>query len=330
MRNLTWLAVSILLGLPAAAQDVAGSSDHPLVPRYPGSSICVYDVEEFGRYRLVVGPEKVEPPKASMVTESLEGRVTRITYGLRGERSSLEVFRNYELALKEAGFEQVWRCEAEQCVEHSWAPEKYAWHFSDSNPNLERRYCRDYARFGNRMSDGVHQRYLAAKLTRPAEGDVYAAVYATRDEGESVVVVQVDIVEMTPMDVGMELKLANEMKREISREGRSVLYDILFDYDSAVIKPESEPALEEIQKLMNGDPTLKLLVVGHTDNQGGLEYNLDLSMRRARAVADALVSRYGVARSRLEGHGVGFLAPVASNDSEKGRELNRRVELVKR
>jgi outer membrane protein OmpA-like peptidoglycan-associated protein len=71
-------------------------------------------------------------------------------------------------------------------------------------------------------------------------------------------------------------------------------------------------------------------VVGHTDNQGTLAYNLDLSKRRAAAVVKALVRQHGIAAGRLEGHGVGFLAPVAPNDSEPNRAKNRRVELVKR
>jgi outer membrane protein OmpA-like peptidoglycan-associated protein len=81
---------------------------------------------------------------------------------------------------------------------------------------------------------------------------------------------------------------------------------------------------------LKGAPDLKLLLVGHTDKQETLEHNLDLSRRRARSVANALVSRYAISHSRLQGHGVGFLALVASNDSEDGRALNRRVELVKR
>jgi len=328
MRNHTWLVLVTLIALPAAAQDIAGSGDHPLVPRYPGSSICLYEVEDFGRYQLVVGP--VEPQAKTLPTETLEGRVTRITYALEEDRSSLEVFRNYEIALKDAGFEERWRCEEADCTDHPRAAEgKWAYSFAEVNPNTARRQCPHKPDF-SRNDSHRHQRYLAAHLARPAEGDVYVAVYVIRDADGPTVLVQTDVVELTPMDVGMELKLADEMQREISGEGRSVLYGILFDFDSDVIKPESEPALQEIQKLLQGAPDLGLLVVGHTDNKGSLEYNLDLSRRRARSVAKALVSRYGIAASRLEGHGVGYLAPVASNDSDEGRALNRRVELVKR
>jgi OOP family OmpA-OmpF porin len=70
-------------------------------------------------------------------------------------------------------------------------------------------------------------------------------------------------------------------------------------------------------------------VVGHTDNVGGYDYNMDLSNRRAQAVAAHLRTRYSIEATRLRAVGVGLLAPVASNDSEDGKAKNRRVELVK-
>ena len=73
-----------------------------------------------------------------------------------------------------------------------------------------------------------------------------------------------------------------------------------------------------------------LVVVGHTDNVGSLDYNMTLSKQRAIAVERALVGDYGIAQTRLEAWGVGYLSPVASNQSEDGRALNRRVELVER
>ena len=118
------------------------------------------------------------------------------------------------------------------------------------------------------------------------------------------------------------------MQSDIGSSGRAVLYGLQFDSDSVAIKPTSEETLAEITKLLRSQPQLRLLVVGHTDRQGTLGYNLDLSARRAKAVVDSLVNNHGVSSSRLEGHGVGYLSPLASNRSEEGRALNRRVELV--
>jgi len=76
-------------------------------------------------------------------------------------------------------------------------------------------------------------------------------------------------------------------------------------------------------------PALRIWVVGHTDNTGTMETNMNLSKARAEAVVQALTGKFGIAAERLKGYGVGALAPVASNDSEAGRAKNRRVELVK-
>jgi OOP family OmpA-OmpF porin len=78
-----------------------------------------------------------------------------------------------------------------------------------------------------------------------------------------------------------------------------------------------------------GDPNLKLLVVGHTDNVGGYDANMTLSDRRAAAVFQTLTSKHGIPAVRLRAVGVGMAAPVAPNETEAGRAKNRRVELVR-
>lgn len=121
---------------------------------------------------------------------------------------------------------------------------------------------------------------------------------------------------------------ANSMAQSIKDTGKAAIYGIYFDFGKAVIKPESEPALQEITKLLKADPKLKLYVVGHTDNQGTYDYNLKLSRDRADAVVKALTGKYGIAAPRLLACGDGPTAPVASNLTEDGRAKNRRVELV--
>ena len=114
----------------------------------------------------------------------------------------------------------------------------------------------------------------------------------------------------------------------LTSNGHMVVSGILFDTGKAEVKPESAPALQEIVKLLQQDAKLKIYVVGHTDNVGALAANVDLSRRRAAAVVQMLVSQYHVAADRLQAYGDGPYAPVASNSSEDGRSLNRRVELV--
>jgi flagellar motor protein MotB len=121
---------------------------------------------------------------------------------------------------------------------------------------------------------------------------------------------------------------AKEMTDAITSTGHVALYGIFFDTGKADIKPESRALLTEIANLMKSQPQLKLHVVGHTDSQGSVDANFDLSKRRAMAVKTALASQYGVSDTRTAGHGVAHLAPVASNVDDAGRAKNRRVELV--
>ena len=121
---------------------------------------------------------------------------------------------------------------------------------------------------------------------------------------------------------------AKSLMSDIQAKGSASVYGIYFDFDKADIKPESEPAIKEIAKLLQENKGLKLYVVGHTDNVGGIDYNIKLSKARADAVMKELVTKYKVSSERLKAYGVGSLAPVASNKTEEGRAQNRRVELV--
>lgn len=122
---------------------------------------------------------------------------------------------------------------------------------------------------------------------------------------------------------------ANSLASSIKESGKVAVYGIYFDTGKSTLKPESQPTLQEITKLLSADPSLKLYVVGHTDNVGLFDANIKLSKDRAMAVVNALVSQHSVNAARLNACGDGPTSPVASNDKEEGRALNRRVELVK-
>jgi OmpA-OmpF porin, OOP family len=122
---------------------------------------------------------------------------------------------------------------------------------------------------------------------------------------------------------------AAAMSSGITSVGHTIVSGILFDTGKADVKPESGPALDEVIKLLQQDAAIKFYVVGHTDDVGTLAANLDLSKRRAAAVVQAIVAKYPAGASRLTSFGNGPYAPISSNDTEDGRTLNRRVELVK-
>ena len=122
---------------------------------------------------------------------------------------------------------------------------------------------------------------------------------------------------------------AAAMGDDITNTGHVAVYGINFETGKSDINAESAEAISQISTLLKNNMTLKLYVVGHTDNVGSIESNLKLSEERARAVVNSLTANYGIAADRLKSYGVASLAPVASNDTEEGKAKNRRVELVK-
>jgi OOP family OmpA-OmpF porin len=122
---------------------------------------------------------------------------------------------------------------------------------------------------------------------------------------------------------------AEAMGNDINTTGHVSIYGIYFDTGKSEIKPESDAAISEIAKLLQNNGALKLYVVGHTDNVGSFDSNMNLSKDRADAVTKVLIAKHGIAESRLKSYGVASLSPVASNDTEDGKAKNRRVELVK-
>ncbi len=116
--------------------------------------------------------------------------------------------------------------------------------------------------------------------------------------------------------------------KQLKTQKRVRIYGIHFDVDKATIQPQSENVIAQIAKVMLDNPTWHFRVEGHTDSDGGYEHNIALSQRRAQAVVNDLVSRYGIARSRLEAVGYGYSRPVAPNTTAANKALNRRVELV--
>jgi len=115
---------------------------------------------------------------------------------------------------------------------------------------------------------------------------------------------------LSPIAVGSKVRLNN----------------IFFAYQKAELSPSSQGELDRVLNLMKDYPKLKIEVSGHTDNVGSQEYNQTLSTQRAKAVADYLISK-GVKESRITFVGYGFEKPVADNNTEEGRKLNRRSEI---
>lgn len=141
--------------------------------------------------------------------------------------------------------------------------------------------------------------------------------------------IELNITERKAMEQTIQANAASWLT-DITDTGHAAVYGIYYDVDKSEIKPESEPALAEMAKLLKTSAALNVFIVGHTDNTGTFEHNMKLSQDRANSVVNALVARHGIAAARLKPMGVASLSPVASNKTEEGKAKNRRVELVER
>ena len=284
----------LAIALIAAPLAIAQNDGHPLITAFEGSIIEGQEVKEFDELQLVIG--KVQND-GSVTTVKLEGKVTRIDYRDPDNRSSLERMRNYEEAFKKAGLEIKFNCSKEEC-----------------GPEIQIETIGYYP----------PDRYLTAFLKRK-EGNVWIGVFVA--EGPWT---KIRVVEEKPMETGMVKITADLLKTNILKDGHMAVYGIYFDTGKSEIKPESAETIKEIATLLQKNPSLQIFVVGHTDNVGILKDNMELSQKRAEAVVNELIKKFKISSNNLEATGIGPLAPVATNDTKEGKELNRRVELVKK
>jgi OmpA-OmpF porin, OOP family len=122
---------------------------------------------------------------------------------------------------------------------------------------------------------------------------------------------------------------APDTRNKMLTENKWVTHGILFDVNSANIKPESYGTLKEMANVMKENPDLKVKIVGHTDADGKDADNLDLSKRRAASVKESLTKDFGIDASRMETDGKGESEPIDKNDTPTGKANNRRVEFIK-
>jgi OOP family OmpA-OmpF porin len=285
--------------LAAGRKDVAGSSDHPLLGRFPDSVIVRYAQTAYDEYELPLG--KHLGAQGFARSEKVKGKYTGTEYVVPKGHAVIEVFENYQEALAKAGFQVLFSCTEREC-----------------GNGLGRH-------MGTMWYANAH--YVAAKGGDPA-APTYVALYVHTQVSSTSIGVLQRIIETRPMKTGQITASAAEISQGLAAQGKFALYGLHFDTNKAVLQPESDAALEQVAQVLKASPSLALYVVGHTDSTGQVAANVELSERRAAAAVKALVERYGIAASRLTPKGVGPFAPVGENKSEEGRAKNRRVELV--
>ena len=267
--------LSLAIGAALFAADRAGSRDHPLLTRYAGAEIIGYFEKTYEAYTLPLGRiTVVSAPFGYAKSESVEGKLTRITYLVPKGRTATEVYRNYTLALAKLNAQKLFEGMDEGPL--GMMGVRYDVLFSQVGQILEYSYA--------------GQRFYAGRFTTPTAKVTLALYVIEYNDGlqpegivvaKGQVVVQLDIIESAIMDTGQVT--AAEISTGLAKDGHIALYGILFDTNKAELKAESAAAVEQIAGVLKANATVKLYVVGHTDNVGAHEYNLELSRKRAES-----------------------------------------------
>lgn len=291
------LAAQMELKLPVGAVETASETTDP------------------GAYALPVGRFGPEAQPVLL----LEGRVTIRAWRTPGDRSdTLVILRALRPQILEAGFAPIFECQTQACGGFDFrfgtrVPPPPAFEFD----------LTDFRFLAARRGVGEAAEHLSLLISRSPRGGFVQLTEVAPPQHEPPA--------LAPPETAAPAEPALAAPApEPDASGRMQLPGVVFDSGSARLGEPAIAALQPLARLLEADPALGVLLVGHSDDRGGLESNIAMSRARARAVRDALIDRFGIAGDRIEAQGAGYLSPIAPNDTEEGRARNRRVEAILR
>lgn len=318
MLRYGFLALGAVLSLTGsvlmAQEDAEGSADHPLLTRYPGFHIAEVNGNDFNQARMIVGP--MQDGALSLI--DLTGQVSNTTYlNEDGAVSGFQLIANYKEALDRLGAEILFYCTTPTDC-------------GGSNTDFYNAAAQEPLLFGGpRIEFYADYGILTARVTQDGQSAHVMIVASASDFSTDRAVFQA-VVTSNDMETGnIGIGSVEDITARVNDSGTVVLDGVHFDFDTASLTAPSAAVLDTITDYLQENPQSSFFVVGHTDSAGSYDYNLTLSQSRAEAVAAALVTR-GIAAERLQSVGIGPVAPMASNEIDKGQAQNRRVELVLR
>ena len=248
-----------------------------------------------------------------------EGVVRQQSWKLGGgSLTTLQILAPLRAQLLEAGFATLYECESRVCGGFDFRYQIQVLPEPDMHVNLG-----DYRYFAARRSTGGVPEYVSLIVSRSANaGFVQLTTVGTANDTAEITA------STRPSTPGVVPRPTGPVGEQLERNGYSTLNDLNFKIGSSQLEDQQYDSLAALAAYLAAWPDRHVVLVGHTDAEGSLEANIALSRRRAMAVVERLVGTLGVNPGQVSADGVGFLAPRASNLTEEGRALNRRVEVI--
>jgi outer membrane protein OmpA-like peptidoglycan-associated protein len=311
--------IFVCLGTLCCASSLHAQNDKLTVSGYEGSTLIGKYQSNYVQYHIAEGPLSYgEFPKKS----SPEGSLECFLYRGPSNRTALEVFRNYEQQLRKSGLTILFSCSGDKCRDGGYQ-NFFVSIYGNTYNNVEKRNTFPAKDITNIYS-GSH--YLSA-LLKGSENNKYVTVGVANVD--DVIYTYVDILTVKNMDTDMVKITAEYIKNQIKEEGKVAIYETLFETGKSTLLPTATGIINEMFAYIKANPTKNFYVVGHTDDTGDFNANMTLSLERAQRLADELIKK-GIAARQLTAKGVGPLAPTSTNQTDAGKQRNRRVELVER
>lgn len=296
--------------------------DHPLIERFPGTYIQKYYTSQYDEFMVATGPvDSLKSKEQLPPVKRYEGKITTIKYVAKTrENSVLQVSRNYQKALKKLQAKEIFSCSNDVECGKKFITQLY-W-YGDAKR-------RQLGMFDAPNTHGKNADYFYWSGSKNVKGKTYIINLVVARRFTQPVEIVLDVNEVDTLDtdqIGISVDF-DTLTTAIDNEGKVVLEGIFFDTNKTDIKPESKAVVDVLVEYLKTFPAKKFYVVGHTDSDGTYDFNINLSQGRAETIVKELV-KSSIDKTRLMPLGVGPISPVAKNNSESGKALNRRVELV--
>lgn len=295
----------IALGLPVPA--AALTLDFPAPAR-----LTAEETRQGVRTDLPKGPWR----EGGVARVAAEGDVARRAWRLDGQSlTTLQILAPLRAQLRAEGYETVFQCQDRGCGGFDF---RFA---TDTLPEPAMHV--DLGDYHYLLAEGAEGEWVSLMVSR-APGAGYVQLTRVTPAGHDSPAVVASTKAPSPATLASG---GDPLLDRLTETGAAPLNDLLFETGSAELGDGPFPSLTALAEFLKAEPDSEVVLVGHTDSEGGLADNIALSERRAESVA-ARLRGMGVAAAQISAEGVGYLAPRASNATQDGRLANRRVEVV--